>query len=152
MSYLQFCINETLRIDPSVSNSSGVVLTENLQLGKYKILANSVMLINMRFLHHDKKQWREPERFIPERFDPKSEYFLTPAGTKRHPMSYGPFLGGKRICLGKTFAENIGKCILPIIISQLDMAFVNKDLYIRKPGTSIFTEDPPNFVTLKLHH
>ena len=56
-------------------------------------------------------------RFIPDRFDPTSKYYLTPKGTKRHPMSYGPFLGGKRICLGKTFAENMAKCIIPIILS-----------------------------------
>ena len=67
-------------------------------------------------------------------------------------MSYGPFLGGKRICLGKTFAENIGKCILPIIICQLDMTFVDQDLYLRKPGTSLVTEDLPNYVTMKLHN
>ena len=67
-------------------------------------------------------------------------------------MSYGPFLGGKRICLGKTFAENIGKCILPIIICQLDMTFVDQDLYLRKPGTSLVTEDQPNYVTLELHN
>lgn len=32
-------------------------------------------------------------------------------------MSFGPFLGGKRVCLGKTFAENVLKSLLPIILS-----------------------------------
>jgi cytochrome P450 len=68
-------------------------------------------------LHKNPAEWIDPDRYIPERFDPESKYALTPKGTKRHPMSFGPFLGGKRICLGKTFAENIGKCVLPIIIS-----------------------------------
>jgi cytochrome P450 len=35
-------------------------------------------------------------------------------------MSFGPFLGGKRICLGKTFAEHVMKSLLPVIISQID--------------------------------
>lgn len=65
------------------------------------------------------EQWGEPEKYIPERFDPASPYFLTPSGKRRHPMSYGPFLGGKRVCLGKTFAENIGKSILAIIFGQI---------------------------------
>jgi cytochrome P450 len=60
-------------------------------------------------------EWQEPENFIPERFDPESPYYLTPKGTKRHPMSFGPFLGGRRICLGKSFAENIAKVVFPII-------------------------------------
>ena len=68
-------------------------------------------------LHHNPKEWIEPESYIPERFDPTSRYYLTPSGEKRHSMSYGPFLGGKRVCLGKTFAENIGKCVMPIIMS-----------------------------------
>jgi cytochrome P450 len=40
-------------------------------------------------------------------------------------MSYGPFLGGKRVCLGKTFAENIGKTILSILFTSLDFEFVD---------------------------
>lgn len=74
-------------------------------------------MINIYHLHHNPEEWITPEKFIPERFDPESPFYLTPKGTKRHPMSYGPFLGGKRICLGKTFAENMGKCMLAIIVS-----------------------------------
>ena len=55
--------------------------------------------------------------FIPERWNPSSEYYLTPTGKKRHPMSFGPFGGGKRICLGKTLAENIGKCLAAMIMT-----------------------------------
>jgi cytochrome P450 len=53
--------------------------------------------------------------FIPERFDPSSKYYLTPSGKKRHMNSFGPFLGGKRICVGKTFAEIVSKIVTPII-------------------------------------
>ena len=70
--------------------------------------------INMKQLHRNTEQWIYPESYIPERFDPTSQYYLTPSGKKRHPMSYGPFLGGKRVCIGKTFAESIGKFVLAI--------------------------------------
>ena len=79
-------------------------------------------------MHHNPKEWIDHDTFIPERFDPNSKYFLTPSGNKRHPMSFGPFLGGKRICLGKTFAESILKCILPVIFNQVDFEFEDKDL------------------------
>jgi cytochrome P450 len=62
-------------------------------------------MIDMYHLHRNPKDWVRPEEFIPERFDPKSEFFLRADGTKRHPMAFGPFLGGKRVCLGKTFVE-----------------------------------------------
>lgn len=74
-------------------------------------------MINIYSLHHNPDEWISPEKFIPERFDKESPLSLTPKGNRRHPMSFGPFLGGKRICLGKTFAENMGKCMLAIIVS-----------------------------------
>jgi len=48
-------------------------------------------------------------------------------------MSFGPFLGGKRICLGKTFAENIAKCMIPVIVNKLSFEFVNPEHYQKKP-------------------
>ena len=48
-------------------------------------------------------------------------------------MAYMPFLGGKRICLGKTFAETTSKLIGPSIIHRFDFELVNKDHLINKP-------------------
>jgi cytochrome P450 len=89
--------------------------------------------VYIRGLHHNPDEWKEPEKFVPERFDPYSEWFLTPSGAKRHPMSFGPFLGGHRICLGKTFALSSLKRVLPIIIMLLDFEFVDKIVYTKKP-------------------
>ena len=63
------------------------------------------------------KEWIDPLKYVPERFDSESKWSLTPSGTKRHPMSFGPFLGGKRICMGKSFAESIGKLLISMIMS-----------------------------------
>ncbi len=89
-----------------------------------------------------------PEEFIPDRFDPKSPYYLTPDGKKRHPLSFGPFLGGKRICLGKTFAENFGKCVLSVVISQMDFTFTNSEHYKIKPPQLFVKDLPPYNVTM----
>jgi len=61
--------------------------------------------VNIHGLHYNTSQWKRPKEFIPERFDPKDEMFFTPDGKKRHPFTYAPFNGGKRVCFGKTFAE-----------------------------------------------
>lgn len=89
------------------------MLTKNDTIGKYKILKGTPFHIGMYEVQHNPNEWFEPEKFIPERFDPSSKYYLTPSGKRRHPMSFGPFLGGKRACLGKTFIE-MGSKVLGI--------------------------------------
>lgn len=80
---------------------------------------------------------------MPERFDPDSKLFLTPSGKKRHPMSFGPFLGGKRICLGKTFVEAISKIIGPTLLSSLDFEFVDKEANKKKPANNMMSNHEP---------
>ena len=41
-------------------------------------------------------------------------------------MAFGPFLGGKRICLGKTFVETISKIIGTSIIGHFDYEFIDE--------------------------
>jgi len=57
----------------------------------------------MKGLAHNPDEWFEPSKYIPERFNPSSKYYLTPSGTKRNPYSFSPFLGGNRVCMGKPF-------------------------------------------------
>ena len=53
-------------------------MTENVEVAGYKFLANAPIMINMHQLHHNKNEWIDHDKFIPERFDPTSEYYLTP--------------------------------------------------------------------------
>jgi cytochrome P450 len=52
-------------------------------------------------------------------------------------MSFGPFLGGKRICLGKTFAEVISKISGPNLIWHFNFEFVDKKHLNYKPWNNI---------------
>ena len=117
--FLLQCIYETLRRDSSATISSAHKLTETTEIYDKTIREDSQIQVGIHRLHMNSEQWPEPERFIPERFDPNSKYYLTKEGKRRHPLSFGPFLGGKRVCLGKAFAENVMKCILPIILNQV---------------------------------
>ena len=102
------------------------------------------LVINMQQIHHDKKEWREPERFIPERFDSQSDYYLRPDGGKRHPLAFNPFLGGKRICLGKTFAEIVAKFVVPALLTRFKFTFEDQDLATGKK--------PKPFLNLDMIH
>ncbi|CDW79692.1 cytochrome family subfamily polypeptide 55 precursor [Stylonychia lemnae] len=138
--YLYLVIQETLRIEPPIRSSTPMQLSETMELGSYTVDKNTSIAVNFYLLHRNPKEWQEPSKFIPERFDPESPYYLTPDGKKRKQCSYSPFLGGRRICLGKTFAENIAKCVIPIIISELDIKFKKDYHYEKKPPKYYSTE------------
>ncbi|CDW84544.1 cytochrome family subfamily polypeptide 55 precursor [Stylonychia lemnae] len=148
-NFLQYCIMETLRYDAPVPVSGIHVFLEDTKIGNYYIKKESTWHINMNALHFNPEEWIRPEEFIPERFDPNNPLYLTPKGTKRHAMSFGPFLGGKRICLGKTFAESLIKCLSIVIINSIDFEFEDKDLLDRKPFNSFLYDEPEYLVRLK---
>jgi cytochrome P450 len=43
-------------------------------------LKGDVIQFDIYNLHRNPDEWPEPEKFIPERFDPNSKYYLTPSG------------------------------------------------------------------------
>ena len=112
--YLKLCFYETLRIEPPVPWSSSTCLTEDQTIGGVRIAAGDPIFINIHALHHDEEQWgADHNQFIPHRFDLSSDYCFENSLPKRHPMSFLPFNGGKRVCVGKTFAETGFKVVMP---------------------------------------
>jgi cytochrome P450 len=59
-------------------------MTEAIKLGNYDLYKGALVLVYIYGLHHDKNEWIEPEKYIPDRFDPSSRFYLTPKGKKRH--------------------------------------------------------------------
>ncbi|CDW83922.1 cytochrome p450 [Stylonychia lemnae] len=138
--YLYLVIQESLRIEPPVRSSVPMQLRESMNICGYNIDTETPILVHLFLLHRNPKEWQNPDKFIPERFDPQSTFYLTPDGRKRKSHSFAPFLGGRRICLGKTFAENIAKLVIPIFISELEFKFKKEEHYKRKPPKSLSTE------------
>ena len=107
-------------MQPPVYHSSGVSVSKQVKCDWLSILPDTLITIDMHRLGNNPKEWIEPEKFIPERFDSKSPYYLTPSGKIRNPYSFSPFLGGQRICLGKTFIENVSKLTVPTLLFNFD--------------------------------
>ena len=115
-----------MRMMPPVYYSSTVRMSETVQCEKLKIRKGDVITIIISQLCNDPDEWITPEKFIPERFDPKNPLFLTPAGKRRNPYSFSPFLGGSRICIGKTFIEVVSKLTVPTLLSHVKFEFTEQ--------------------------
>ena len=71
--------------------------------------------------HYNPKEWHEPKKFIPERFDSNSEYFWKPGTNEsRGAYSYIPFSIGPRACPGLSFAMIEIKTLLAYLLCRVD--------------------------------
>lgn len=77
----------------------------------------------------DKSQWHKPAEFIPERFDPLSEYFYRPNSDNkpRNPRSWVPFSSGIRTCPGKVLTTFETKIVIARMVSRIEYE-INEDL------------------------
>ena len=74
----------------------------------------------------------EPEKYEPRRFDksdPTSKWLLTADGKPRDPLAFTPFMGGKRICIGKTFAETAIRFTVPMLYHYFDFDFADPEMF-----------------------
>lgn len=88
---------------------------------------------------YNTEQYPDPYKFIPERFDPKSEYYKSANGENRHPMSYVPFSFGNRKCLGMVFAIMEMKTILAYFVTKLEYEIPEELLNNPEVRYGIFT-------------
>ena len=102
----------------------------------------------MQACHMDPKEWQEPKKFVPERFDPASKWFKRADGSNRNPLSFTPFLGGKRICLGKTFAEITVRFTLPLYFHYFDFEFELEEHKIKRPTYILGSKKVPEIPIL----
>ena len=58
---------------------------------------------------------------------------------------FNPFLGGKRVCLGKTFAETVIRFTVPLLYFHFDFEVVNKDYLTKKPHYTLGGYTSPVF-------
>jgi cytochrome P450 len=80
LDYLHWVIKESNR--KVGGTSSAYIANEEISLdgGKLVIPSGVKVLMGIGNVGNDPNIWKNPEEFIPERFDSKSPYFLTPSG------------------------------------------------------------------------
>jgi cytochrome P450 len=99
LPYTQAVINELLRYSSLVPFSLFHKATKDVQLAGYTIPKDTMMIPNLYAAHFDKKTWKDPENFRPERF-------INDQGQYEKNDAVMAFSYGKRACLGETLARD----------------------------------------------
>ncbi|XP_006629247.2 cytochrome P450 17A2 [Lepisosteus oculatus] len=98
LPYLESTLSEVLRIRPVAPLLIPHVALQDTSIGEHFIPKDTRVVVNMWSIHHDPRQWDEPERFRPERF-------LDSQGQRSSPASFIPFGAGPRVCVGESLAK-----------------------------------------------
>ncbi|HEX2285460.1 MAG TPA: cytochrome P450, partial [Mycobacterium sp.] len=90
------CLQESQRYYSAVWMIAREAIEDDIIDGHH-IRAGTTVLIPVHQIHHDERWWPDPEAFDPTRF-------LGDAPKERPRSAYLPFGGGRRICIGQSFA------------------------------------------------
>jgi cytochrome P450 len=110
-SYVTATINETLRRRPVLPNAAPRLVKEPVEVGGWSYEPGVCLVANSYLLHHDPEIYPDPYAFRPERFldaDPGT-YTLIPFG------------GGRRRCLGASFAVLEMNAVLRAVFANLEL-------------------------------
>ena len=126
---MNYVIKETFRIDGPVLQTLLYSFKKETTICGVTFSKGLRVFPNALYSHYNPKEWHDPRSFIPERFDPESEYFFKPNSDKqpRHPKSFIPFGFGPRNCMGQSLAKLEAKVVLSRILTTVDYE-IDQDL------------------------
>lgn len=124
-NFTRNCFYEALRLDPPATMNPAACFSQDVKIGRVNVPRGLTFSLMIYQMHVNPAEWIFPKAFIPDRFDPSSEFYLRPDQTKRNPLTFNPFLGGKRVCLGKSFAEITIRHTIPLLYHFLDFEYAD---------------------------
>jgi hypothetical protein len=110
--YLSAVVNEILRHKPVLPYAQVAMVKQPVEIGGVLYPPGVALVANAHLLHHDPAIYPEPHAFRPERFlgEPPSTY------------TWIPFGGGRRRCLGASFAQLEMKLVLRAVLERCELA------------------------------
>jgi cytochrome P450 len=104
--YVRGIIKETMRVRPINKIGNNHFNIEDDWYNGFFIPKNSIIMANWWSIHFDSKYYKDPDRFMPERWldypHSAAKAAALADGTQRDHLTYG---GGRRICAGMHVAE-----------------------------------------------
>jgi cytochrome P450 len=109
--YLTATVQETLRRRPVLPNTAPRLVKQPVNIGGWDYPPGVCVVANAYLVHHDPEIYPDPYAFRPERF------------LEEQPGTYTwiPFGGGRRRCLGASFALVEMKIVLKAILSRCEV-------------------------------
>jgi cytochrome P450 len=127
------CFEEAMRFYPPAWLVPRVAIADD-EIDGHRIPRGSGVLIPIHAMHHDPRWWPDPEVYDPSRF-------LAENAKGRHRSAYLPFGGGRRVCIGQSFA---------LMEATLITAMMSRDfVYDLAPGHPV---EPEATLTLRPRH
>jgi cytochrome P450 family 135 len=111
-AYLSATITEILRLRPVLPNAEPRLTKREVEIGGFRYPPGVVLLASAFLVHRDPDIYPDPHAFRPERF-----LGVTP-GT----YTWIPFGGGRRRCLGASFAIQEMKAVLRATLERYELA------------------------------
>jgi cytochrome P450 len=111
-AYLTATVQEALRHRPVLPNAEPRLVKREIEIGGVTYPPGAVLFANAYLLHHDPEIYPQPYAFRPERF------LEQPPGT----YTWIPFGGGRRRCLGASFALLEMKVVLSAVLGACEVA------------------------------
>jgi cytochrome P450 len=110
--YLSATITEILRLRPVLPHAEPRLTMREVEIGGVRYPPGVVLVASAYLLHHDPDVYPEPGAFRPERF------------IENQPGTYTwiPFGGGRRRCLGASFAVQEMEVVLSAVLRRYELA------------------------------
>jgi cytochrome P450 len=111
-AYVTATVYETLRRRPVLPNAAPRLVMEPVEVGGWRYEPGVCLIADSYLLHHDPDVYPDPYAFRPERF------------LDEQPGTYTwiPFGGGRRRCLGASFAMLEMKIVLRAVLAENELA------------------------------
>ncbi|KAJ8763270.1 hypothetical protein K2173_026171 [Erythroxylum novogranatense] len=127
LNYLQNIITETLRLFPPVPLLLPHQSSADCTVGGFFVPQGTILLVNTWSMNRDPKQWPEPEKFSPERFE----------GGEGERYKLLPFGAGRRACPGSGLAKRVVGLTLGALIQCYEWERVSQEKINMVEGTGL---------------
>ncbi|MFC4057172.1 cytochrome P450 [Planomonospora corallina] len=129
LKYTAMVLEEVMRLYPPVWALPRRAVADD-EVGGYRVPAGADVMISPYTLHRHPRFWDEPDRFVPERFDPDA-----PAGRPRY--AYIPFGAGPRFCVGNHLGMMEAAFVVAMVFRDLRLTAVPGHRAVPEPMLSL---------------